>query len=505
MKKFTLLLSAMLFSMMSFAAVVTFDADTDKGNAGTDSNNAAAYTITKDGVTVTVSSGILGTYNNEMHYRIYKNQTLTVTSTVGNITSVEFTCTANDDAKYGPGCFTWSTGDYSYSGAVGTWSGSASEVVFTASTNQVRTSQVVVTIDGEGGGNQGGNDDPGTGDDDTPATGTEIKNLNYADAIYVEDAEYGDYWVFDLYNDYDYEAYDYVYPEVYVMVNETYSKTAINGTYNVLYTEYMTSADNVITTDEYAEDFVGTLTIKNVDNNGNYSFKGSFTATDGKTYTFDKTVEVYAYSYAEEDGVPVYEDITLNEGSGNDNPGTGDDDTPGTGDGGATAGAVTFDADVDKGNASLDAANQTPYSVSKEGITLDVTKGIIGTYNNENHYRIYKAETLTITSTVGNITSVEFTCTANDDEKYGPGCFTWSTGDYSYSGAVGTWTGSASSVEFTASTNQVRATQIVVKIAGGSTGVEEVITIDITEKVLRNGQLIIKKGENYYNVMGAQL
>ena len=494
MKKFTLLFSAMLFSMMSFAATVTFNPGDFE--AVTD----AAFEIEADGVTLSVSKGTI----TADQFRFFKSQTLTVSSTAGNITSIEFTCTAAGDAKYGPGSFGALDG-YTYSEKVGTWSGSASSVTFSTTNNQVRATQVVVTIDGEGGGNQGGNDNPGTGDDDTPATGTEIKNLNYADAIYVEDAEYGDYWVFDLYNDYDYEAYDYVYPDVYVMVNEAYSKTAINGTYNVLYTEYMTSADNVITTDENAEDFVGTLTIKNVDNNGNYSFKGSFTATDGKTYTFDKTVEVYAYSYAEEDGVPVYEDITLNEGSGNDNPGTGDDDTPGTGDGGATAGAVTFDADVDKGNASLDAANQTPYSVSKEGVTLDVTKGIIGTYNNENHYRIYKAETLTITSTVGNITSVEFTCTANDDEKYGPGCFTWSTGDYSYSGAVGTWTGSASSVEFTASTNQVRATQIVVKIAGGSTGVEEVITIDITEKVLRNGQLIIKKGENYYNVMGAQL
>ena len=123
---------------------IVFDADVDKGNAGTDSNNATAYTITKDGVTITVSSGILGTYNNEAHYRIYKNQTLTVTSTVGNVKKVTFTCTANDDAKYGPGCFTWSTGDYTYSGANGTWTGDASEVVFTASTNQVRATQIVV-------------------------------------------------------------------------------------------------------------------------------------------------------------------------------------------------------------------------------------------------------------------------------------------------------------------------------------------------------------------------
>ena len=74
---------------------IVFDADVDKGNAGTDSNNATSYTITKDGVTITVSSGILGTYNNETHYRIYKNQTLTVTSTAGNVKKVTFTCTAN--------------------------------------------------------------------------------------------------------------------------------------------------------------------------------------------------------------------------------------------------------------------------------------------------------------------------------------------------------------------------------------------------------------------------
>ncbi|MBO5818055.1 MAG: hypothetical protein J6R26_09050 [Paludibacteraceae bacterium] len=503
MKKFTLLLSAMLFSMMSFAAVVTFDADTDKGNAGTDSSNAAAYSITKDGVTVTVSSGILGTYNNEMHYRIYKNQTLTVTSTVGNITSVEFTCTAKDDEKYGPGCFTWSTGDYTYSNAVGTWSGSASEVVFTASSNQVRTTQVVVTIDGEGGGSD---DNTGSGDNDTPVTGTEITNLKYADAIYVADVEYGDYWVFDLYNDYDYEAYDYIYPELYVMVNEAYSKTAINGTYNVLYSEYMPTADNAIITDENAEDFVGTLTIKNVDNEGNYSFKGSFTATDGQTYIFDQTVEVFAYSYVEEDGVPVYEELTLTEEGGNDNPGgddnQGDDDDPVIPS--TPSGEVTFDADVDKGNASLDAANQTPYSVSKDGVTLEVTKGMIGTYNNENHYRIYKNETLTITSTVGTIVGVEFTCTANDDAKYGPGCLTWSTGDYTYSGAVGTWTGSATSVEFVASTNQVRATQIVVKLAT-ATGVEDVTIVEVPVKVFQNGQLMIIRGENQYNAAGVQV
>ena len=127
---------------------IVFDADTDKGDAriydSAAQTQGAAFSVTKDGVTITVSSGLIGTYNNENHYRIYKNQTLTVKSTVGNVKKITFTCTANNDAKYGPGCFTWTPGEYSYSGANGTWTGDASEIVFTASSNQVRASQIVV-------------------------------------------------------------------------------------------------------------------------------------------------------------------------------------------------------------------------------------------------------------------------------------------------------------------------------------------------------------------------
>ena len=479
MKKITLLLSAMLFSMMSFAAtVITFDADVDKGNAGTDSNNAAAYTITKDGVTVTVSSGILGTYNNEMHYRIYKNQTLTVTSTVGNVTSVEFTCTANDDAKYGPGCFTWSTGDYSYSGAVGTWTGDASEIVFTASSNQVRATQVVVTV-------SGGSENPGG---EMPETVT-VSDLDYAMAFY-EEEEGVAYWEIHLFNT-DATGENIEFPMAAVVV-EAKSKTALNGTYDLLLALYGTSedAEGYLDGVYMSEDAAGTLTIKNVDNEGTYSFVASFVGEDGKTYKINTESSMIWV----EDGATGKE-IELDE-EGTDNPGT---DNPGT-----STGAVTFDADVDKGNASFDAANQTPYSVSKEGVTLDVTKGIIGTYNNENHYRIYKSETLTITSTVGNIVSVEFTCTANDDAKYGPGCFTVADGSYSYSGAVGTWTGSANEVVFTASLNQVRASQIVVKVAT-STDVEDVTTVVVPVKVMKNGQVMIMRGENVYNVAGVQV
>ncbi len=165
MKKLTLLLSAMLMAVMSFAGVVTFDADTDHGNAATDYNQAAAYQIVKDGITLDATKGCIGTYNNEMHYRIYKNEKLTITSTAGNITSIQFTCTGKDTQQYGPGNFTVEGGEYTYSGEVGTWTGSTTEITFTASA-QVRTSQIVVAIDGEvipGGGNGGGNDNDSTG------------------------------------------------------------------------------------------------------------------------------------------------------------------------------------------------------------------------------------------------------------------------------------------------------------------------------------------------------
>ena len=127
---------------------LVFDADTDNEGIGTDSDNATSYTITKDGVTITVSQGILGgPYKDEMHYRIYKNQSLTITSADGDIKEVIFTCTANGEEKYGPGCFTVSDGSYVYSGANGQWTGDAASVTFTASSNQVRATQIAVVVE----------------------------------------------------------------------------------------------------------------------------------------------------------------------------------------------------------------------------------------------------------------------------------------------------------------------------------------------------------------------
>ena len=334
---------------------------------------------------------------------------------------------------------------------------------------------------------------PATEEPTDPEVNTNITGLQYADAYYYELEGIG-YWEIDMYKGYDYDTYQYDYPELYVSIQAN-SKTALNGTYELLYAGYWTSVENSV---EMDYDLPATITIQNTDNEGNYSVKGTFVGTDGLTYTFDDVVNVLAFDYDN------WEEITLDESGNTTDPEDPTDPEEPTEP--ELTGTVTFDADVDMGNASLDATNQTPYTVSKSGVTLDVTKGIIGTYNNENHYRVYKNETLTITSTVGNIVKVEFTCTANNDEKYGPGCFTWSTGDYTYSGAVGTWTGNASEVAFTASSNQVRATQIVVTIAGLVTEVENIESATPTaKKILRNGQLLIIYNGKTYGVDGKEI
>ena len=132
MKKFTLFLSAMLFSLMSFAAVITFTP------GEFDALESTKFDVVKDGVTLSCSSGSI----TADQFRFFKLQTLTVSSIAGNITSIEFTCTAANETKHGPGGFGALDG-YTYADKVGTWTGSAASVTFSTTNNQVRATQVV--------------------------------------------------------------------------------------------------------------------------------------------------------------------------------------------------------------------------------------------------------------------------------------------------------------------------------------------------------------------------
>ena len=123
----------------------------------------------------------------------------------------------------------------------------------------------------------------------------------------------------------------------------------------------------------------------------------------------------------------------------------------------ATTVEVVFDATVDLGNGS---ATAEPFMIEKDGVTLSISQGVA----NGSHYRVYKNQTLTICSAIGPIVNIDFTCLAMDNDKYGPGCFVADVGDYGSEGYNGHWSGFSQCVTFTAASNQVRITKIVVTV-----------------------------------------
>lgn len=143
--RFTLMAVMMLIcGAISAQTVVTFTAGTDKSEGAT---------LTKDGITLTLKEGTSTSGLGKLaaaEYRLYKGNILTVSSTIGNITNIEFTCTANNTAKYGPGCFAAQNG-YTFKDKVGTWVGNATSVVFTAESAQVRAKTIKVTVGGAAG------------------------------------------------------------------------------------------------------------------------------------------------------------------------------------------------------------------------------------------------------------------------------------------------------------------------------------------------------------------
>lgn len=102
---------------------------------------------------------------------------------------------------------------------------------------------------------------------------------------------------------------------------------------------------------------------------------------------------------------------------------------------------------------------ETAGAVNQEvkGIKFEISNGIVNVAN----IRVYQGQTLKLTSNIGLMTKVVFTCTASGDAKYGPGCFigtNYTAGEEQ----TGTWelAAGASSLTLTASKKQVRITQM---------------------------------------------
>lgn len=110
-------------------------------------SSSTVNTMTSDGVTLYTSSGDLG-YSNYVRL----NGTTTVSTDEGTITKIVFT---GSDTSYPVTRLSTTTGSYTTSNNVGTWTGSASSVSFT-STSRAHCSTVVVTVETTTGGSGSG-------------------------------------------------------------------------------------------------------------------------------------------------------------------------------------------------------------------------------------------------------------------------------------------------------------------------------------------------------------
>lgn len=146
--RFTFVAAMALVSSLSFAqTTVTFTAGTDKAQA------IGAATLEKDGVSIAIGKNG-GDLSRTDHYRIYKDQNLTISSTAGNITKISFTCSIDrtEKDKGGANNLTTSTGTYTPSSdnTTGVWEGNSSSVVFKATPKQFRATKIEVTYAASG-------------------------------------------------------------------------------------------------------------------------------------------------------------------------------------------------------------------------------------------------------------------------------------------------------------------------------------------------------------------
>lgn len=133
-----------------------------------------------------------------------------------------------------------------------------------------------------------------------------VKGLAWCDAYYIVKEGVGLY-EFALYNTANDEM---TYPIVVFGVVAN-SKTAINGTYGVIAAAYLASEEVEVFN---ADNTLGELTVKNIDEEGNYSFVGSFVGNDGKTYNVNcSKANVYAMDDATEEEIVLDENATAVE------------------------------------------------------------------------------------------------------------------------------------------------------------------------------------------------
>lgn len=443
MKKLFSLLFVALLTLTAGAKTVTFVAGT---TVGTQTAVSSADQMSLDGVTISCDKAAFAA----AQYRFGANSTTTVTSTVGNITKVEFTSTASYGSQYGPQSFS-GTGYSAQSGSkVGTWTGDAASFSLSASA-QVRCSQVVVTIADE------------VVDELVPPVfhpngGEFTGSIEVTLTCATPNAEIQYYECDPETHEIDWTTYNYYTGPFYV--NETKSFAAF------------ASKSNEVSDYAYAT-FTKVLPT---------CATPTFTPASGATFEDDITVRIdcetegatILYTVNEEinEGTaPVY--ITLNETAtitavaslegyqdSQEVSATYTKTAPYN-----VGGTATFVAGVDS-DPNVEYRVQADQTIVKDNVTMQFN-GTHYNYYSVNQetgdttwtytYRIYKNQNIKFTSAAGNIRKIVFDCESTNPV----------TGFNAVEGLnmeTATWEGNAREVTFTAGSKQVRCYSITVTL-----------------------------------------
>ena len=429
MKKVLSLLFVVLLAMSAWAdTTVTFIPGETKGS-NTSAN--AADEMVLDGVTISGTKAALAAST----YRFAAGSKATVSSTVGNIKKVEFTCEGTYSQSYGPDQF-YGDGYTTQSGSkVGTWQGDAASFSLNTA-SQVRCTKIVVTIaeevveelvppvfHPEGG--------EFTGSLEVTLT-CATKNCDIF------------YWIGT-----EEEQGTWIHYSEPFYVTETTTYTAVSTKGDEI-SEYVTVTFTKVEQTVEAPVFTPA--------------EGSFYDRINVTLTCaTENAKIY-YSLDQElwsqyvDPIPVTDDITIWAKAV-----VGDVESevvsatyiklP------DTTVDVTFDATVDKGNGDT---NRHAYTVVKEPVTMYVGDGTV--YPDQ--YRIYKSDTaaFTFTSAGAPILRIELNCESGSNNPSNLSLPQDQTGNYTPSATQGVWEGNAQEVVFQIN-GQVRLNTIVVTLA----------------------------------------
>jgi len=347
--------------------------------------------------------------------------------------------------------------------------------VYVSTTNLCPTWEIkTVKVEDDAEGGSGGGE------------GSEI-NL---DVVYCEAGYYptNGAWQVNLYKDYNEETYEVTYPDLYLGFYAA-SATAIAGTYAAedmafgqVFTAEKDSADAVSYTSDLVIEYKG---------EGEYSIKVSFVGDDGNTYIVDWSGEVYAYN------IETEEEIELNE-DGDDPVVPGDLATSGV--------HVLKPTDV-----TDEAEAQGSFKKVVDGIQIEWEGAYYNGTNkaSNNDFRVYANKTMTITAGA-NIVKVEIAGLAKKDQEVSVNHGTITVGGEKFAAEttksdiedplikieeIG-----ATSVTLTC-TKQLQARIIRVTLSGEQ-GIEEILSEGKAVKVIREGNILIMKGDKTYNAMG---